>query len=334
MRLRFDLIKNDLKKGLRPVYLITGDEPLQIMQAEDLIRAAARSNGYTQREVFHAERGFDWNSVLQSANSMSLFAEKKILELRLNSAKLGDAGNKMVLKYCESLPPDNLLVISMPKIDAATQKTKWFKQLDQVGAVLQVWPVEIEKLPHWVKQQMVSRKIIPSSEAVRLICDKVEGNLLAASQEIEKLALNGPRQIDVDDVLETVADDAKYDVFKLVDAVMLGKFSRTAKILRGLKASGEEPTVILWALTREIRSMISMAAEKKRGVPLPQIFKNYRVWDKRMPIVQSGLNRHSEARWLLLLQSAIRIDKIIKGAETGSPWDELLDLGFAIANKQ
>jgi len=333
MRLRFDLVKNDLKKELRPLYLISGDEPLQIMEAEDLIRSAARASGFSQREVFHVERGFDWNSLLQSANSMSLFAEKKILELRLNTTKLGDAGGKAMFQYCEMLPEDNLLIVSMPKIDAATQKTKWFKQFDKVGAVLQVWPIEIERLPHWVKQQMINRQLMPTAEAVRLICDKVEGNLLAASQEIEKLALEGPRQIDVDDVLETVADDAKYDVFKLVDAVLLGKLSRTAKILRGLRASGEEPVVILWALTREIRSMISMAQEKSQGTPIGQIFKKYRVWDKRAPIVQSGLNRHSESKWLFLLQHAIQVDKIIKGAERGNTWDELLDLGFAMASK-
>ena len=333
MRLRFDLVKNDLKKGLRPVYLITGDEPLQIMQSEDLIRAAARANGYSQREVFHVERGFDWNSILLSANSMSLFAEKKIIELRLNSAKLGDAGNKVMLQYCQSLSSDNLLMVSMPKVDAAIQKTRWFKQVDEVGAVLQIWPIEPDKLPHWIKQQMINRGINPTPEAVRLICDKVEGNLLAASQEIEKLALNGPREIGVEDILEAVADDAKYDVFKLVDAVMLGNLSRAARILRGLKASGEEPVVILWALTREIRSMVLMAGEKNLGIPIGQVYKKYRVWDKRIPIVQSGLSRHSEVKWSLLLQRAIQVDKIIKGVEKGNPWDELLDLGFSMASK-
>jgi len=334
MRIKVEQLNNALQKSLKPIYLISGDEPLQMMEAEDTVRKLARQNGFTEREVFQVERGFDWGLLIQSANSMSLFAEKKIIELRFNSAKPGDAGSKTLCEYCQTLNQDNILIISMPKLDGNAQRSKWFKAIDQVGALVQIWPIEAERLPQWVSQRLQSRRLTANQDAIRLLCEKVEGNLLAAAQEIEKLAINTPANVTVDDILETVADDAKYDVFKLVDAAVLGKQKRAARILRGLKASGEEPVVILWALTREIRSLINMASEKDQGIPLGQVLSKYRVWDKRVPIVKNGLSRFSSKQWSGILRRAIRVDLVIKGVEVGNPWDELLDLSFSMAGNK
>ena len=333
MRIKFDYLQNDLKKGLKPVYLVSGDEPLQQMEACDAIRRMARKQGFSEREVFHVERGFDWGLVFQSANSLSLFAEKKILELRFNSAKPGDAGSKALCEYCQHLNADTLLIITMPKIDAAGQRSKWFKQLDQAGVLIQIWPVEINQLSGWIANRMRQRQLKPGPEAVKLLAEKVEGNLLAAAQEIDKLAINAPATVDIDDIMQAVDDAAKFDVFKLVDAILQANFSRIAHILHGLKATGEEPIYILWALTREIRNMTSMAYAKNQGEALGAVFKKHGVWDKRVPMVKAALARFNEKQWAGLLQQAVKVDQVIKGVKAGNIWDELLDLSLAMSNK-
>lgn len=334
MRIKTDFLENDLKKGLKPIYLITGDEPLQQMEACDVIRQAARKQGFTEREVFHVERGFDWGELFLSANSMSLFAEKKILELRFNSAKPGDVGSKALCEYCQNMNPDNILLISMPKVDPAGQRSKWFKQLDQSGAIIQIWPIEINQLPGWIANRMQSQNLTPSREAVMLLAEKVEGNMLAAAQEVDKLAINAPANIGVEDIIAAVEDAAKFDVFKLVDAILMAKMKRTARIMQGLKATGEEPVYVLWALTREIRNMTSMAYAKQQGEAIGLVFKKHGVWDKRIPIVKAALFRLNEKQWSLLLQQVIKVDQVIKGVKKGNPWDELLDLSFAMSGKK
>jgi len=334
MRIKYDNLENDLKKGLKPIYLVTGDEPLQQIEACDVIRRTARKQGFTEREVFHVERGFDWGQLFLSANSMSLFAEKKILELRFNSAKPGDVGSKALLEYCQSMNEDNILIISMPKIDASGQRAKWFKQLDQSAAVMQIWPIEMNQLPGWIAKRMRDKSLTPSRDAVLLLAEKVEGNMLAAAQEIDKLAINAPAEISVEDIIATVEDAAKFDVFKLVDAILMAKMKRATRIMQGLKATGEEPIYVLWALTREIRTMTSMAYAKHHGEAIGSILKKHGVWDKRAPLVKAALQRLSEKQWSLLLQRVLTVDQVIKGVKTGNPWDELLDLSFAMTGRE
>ena len=333
MRIKLEFLENDLKKSLKSVYLVTGDEPLQQMEACDAIRSAARTRGFTEREVFHVERGFDWGQLLMSANSMSLFAEKKIIELRFNSAKPGDVGSKALIEYCQNLNDDNILIITMPKVDGAGQRGKWFKQLDQSGAIMQIWPIEINQLPGWIANRMRSKSLTPSREAVLLLAEKVEGNMLAAAQEIDKLAIKAPAQIDVDDIIEAVEDAAKFDVFKLVDAILMAKLKRATRIMQGLKATGEEPVYVLWALSREIRTMTSMAYAQKKGDAIGAVLKTHGVWDKRVPLVKAALHRLNEKQWSLLLQQVVKVDQVIKGVKKGNPWDELLDLSFAMTGR-
>ena len=333
MRIKPDFLNSDLKKTLRPVYLLTGDEPMQVLESADDIRLVARKKGFSERQVFHVDQSFDWGQLLQEANSMSLFAEKKILELRFTSTKLGDAGSKALIEYCNRLSPDNILLVSMPKLDKRSQNLKWFKALDKVGAVIQVWPIEGGALPQWIIRRMKSRGLTVSRDAASLLAEKVEGNLLAAAQEIEKLSLKAPATISVDDILESASDDAKYDVYKLVDAAMAGKYKRVATILNGLKAGGEAPSLVLWSFTREIRAMVSMSYEIKQGVSMGQVFKNHRIWDNRAALVKTGLTRFKAEQWLAMLSQSIKIDQVIKGMRNGNVWDELLDLGFFMSGK-
>lgn len=332
MKIRFDQLEAHLQKGLQPIYLLSGDEPLQLMEAGDAIRRHARENGYGEREVMHAESGFDWNNLLAASGSMSLFAEQRLLELRLPSGKPGKEGGAVLADYAANPPPDTLLLIISGKIERASQNSKWYKSLDSAGATLTVWPIDPPALPGWVSQRMRSRGMQPSQEAAQLLAERVEGNMLAAAQEVEKLLLlYGEGEISAEQVEEGVADSARYDIFELVDTALLGDVPRTTRVMQGLRGEGVEPILVLWALLREIRAMAQMATEMARGLGADQAMAGQRVWDKRKPPVRAGLQRHNLNRWQLLLRRAGRIDRMIKGVEAGNPWDELLQLALLMA---
>ncbi len=332
MRLRFEQLAGHLKQPLLPVYLLSGDEPLQMMEAEDAIRAAAREQGFTEREVFHADRGFDWGALQAASEAMSLFAERRLLELRLPGAKPGDVGSKALVAYTESFSPDNVLLISCGKLDKRQQSSKWFKALEQAGAVMQLWPIEPRQLPGWIGQRMSARGLNATPEAAALLAERVEGNLLAAAQEVEKLLLlHGGGDIGIDEVEAAVADSARFDLFELVDTALSGDSARTVRMLEGLRGEGAEAVLVLWALVREIRAMAQMARDIAGGNNIDAVLGKYRVWQKRKGPVRAGLQRHNLKRWQALLRRGARLDRIIKGAEPGNPWDELIQLGLLMA---
>jgi DNA polymerase III subunit delta len=332
MKLRFEQLAGHLQKGLQPIYLLSGDEPLQLMEASDALRRHARESGYSEREVMHVESGFDWNSLLAASSSMSLFAEQRLIELRLPTGKPGREGGAALAEYAANPPPDTLLLIISGKIERQSQNSKWYKALDSAGAIMTLWPIEPQALPGWVGQRMRSRGMQPTPEAAQLLAERVEGNMLAAAQEVEKLLLlYGESEISADQVEEGVADSARYDVFELVDTILLGDVPRTTRVMQGLRGEGVEPILVLWALLREIRAMVQMAAEMARGLGAEQAMAGQRVWEKRKPPVRAGLQRHNLNRWQLLLRRAGRIDRMIKGVEAGNPWDELLQLALLMA---
>ena len=332
MKLRFEQLASHLRQGLQPIYLLSGDEPQQLMEAADSIRARARELGFGEREVLHAEAGFDWNALTAASGTLSLFAEQRMLELRLPSGKPGKEGGAALSEYASNPPADTVLLIISGKIDGASQKSKWYKALDAAGVTLQVWPVEPAAMPGWVLQRMRSRGMQPSTEAAQLLAERVEGNLLAAAQEVEKLLLlYGERPIDVEEVEEGVADSARYDIFELVDTALPGNAVRTSRVIEGLRAEGVEPILVLWSLMREIRTLAQMAEELGQGGSIEGLMGQYRVWEKRKAPVRAGLKRHTLKRWLQLLRRAGRIDRMIKGIEPGNPWDELLQLTLLMA---
>jgi DNA polymerase-3 subunit delta len=261
---------------LPPVILIAGDEPLQREESADAIRAAARAQGYTDREVFVAERGFDWDAMLSAGASLSLFASKRILELRLPSAKPGTQGAEMLSTYAKDPPPDTLLlVIAEDKLEG---NPVWAQTLERAGLMVQVWPVAPAEVPAWVRQRLKSRGFDATPDAVTLISGRVEGNLLAAKQEIEKLALlREPGTLDAEAVAEAVTDSARYDAFKLVDAALAGDVPRTVRVLEGLKAEGEEPVLILGALLRQLKELASFALDIEAGTPAQRVTSG--VWE-------------------------------------------------------
>lgn len=332
MRLRPEQLAGHLRNPLLPIYVISGDEPLQAGEVADALREAARTQGFAEREVMHAETGFDWGSLSAAADALSLFAERRILDLRIPGGKPGDAGGKVLSAYAQRPPEDNILLISLPRLDKRQQQSKWFKALDAAGAVIQVWPVGPKELPGWISQRMRSRGLESKPEIVRLLADKVEGNMLAAAQEVDKLhLLFGEGAIDAGEVALAVADSSRFDVFELVDTALSGDAGRTVRILDGLYAEGVEPVLILWALAREIRSLAGMAAGMALGEPPDQVMRQNRIWAKRQAAVRSALQRHNAQRWEAFLARAGRVDRTIKGAVPGNARDELIQLALLVA---
>ncbi|MFZ5594744.1 MAG: DNA polymerase III subunit delta [Pseudomonadota bacterium] len=332
MKLRPDQLKPHLAKSLMPIYLVCGDEPLQASETCDAIRARARELGYREREVMHVETGFDWNTLLASANSLSLFSERRVMELHMPGGKPGDAGSKALVEYAARPADDAVLLVITGKLDKAALASKWTNALEKAGAVIQVWPVEIKQLPGWIAQRMRGKGMQPSADAVTLLAERVEGNLLACAQEIEKLfLLHGTGAIDAATVSEAVVDSSRFDVYDLADTALRGDAPRAARILAGLRGEGIDPVLVLWALAREIRSLATMAHEVRTGSTADQAMAAHRVWDTRKPLVKQGLQRHKPSTWQTLLRHASQIDRIIKGARPGDAWDELLQLALAMA---
>jgi DNA polymerase-3 subunit delta len=336
MKLNSAQLTKHLQGTLAPIYVVSGDDPLLCQEAADAIRAAARQQGFDERQVFSADANFDWGSLLQAGASLSLFAERRLLELRLPSGKPGDKGAAALLEYAARPAEDTLLLISLPKLDGSAQKTKWGKALVEGPQTqfVQIWPVDAGRLPQWIRQRLAQAGLAAQPDAVELIAARVEGNLLAAAQEIEKLKLLADGQpITLETVQAAVADSARFDVFGLVDAILNGEAGHAQRMLEGLRGEGVEPPVILWALARELRLLASLAQQYSQGIPLDKAFSQARppVWDKRKPLMSKALQRHSAQRWSQLLQDAQQIDAQIKGQAPGSVWTGLSRLALLMA---
>ncbi|SDS22197.1 DNA polymerase III, delta subunit [Halopseudomonas sabulinigri] len=328
MKLNAAQLPRQLKDGLAAVYVVSGDDPLLCSEAEDLIRKACRAAGSEERQVFHAERNFDWSQLYEASHSLSLFAQQRLLELRLPSGKPGDQGAKALLGYLEQPPADTTLLISLPKLDGTAMRSKWAKALvDHADSrFVQIWSIEAHQLPNWMRERLAAAGIQASPDALELLSARVEGNLLAAAQEIEKLKLFcSEGKLDLDTVQQVVADSARFDVFNLTDAMLLGQPQQALRILQGLRGEGVEAPVVLWALTRELRTLASIAQDSARGIPLDKVFASQRppIWDKRKPVIKTALERHPASVWEDWLGAAQTVDEQIKGQAAGSPWDGL-----------
>jgi len=329
MKVRPDQLDRHLKNDLAAIYFVCGDEPLQVMESADQIRAMARQRDYSEREVMDVDAQFDWSQLLDSANSMSLFAEKRILELRLPTGKPGKVGSKILQEYAQRPADDAILIISSGKLESSSKNTKWFKTLDQQGVVIQCWPVNVDQLPGWIDQRLQSKGIAAERDAVQLLADRVEGNLLAAAQEVDKLfLLHGAGKLNVEQTAAAVADSARYSIYDLVDNALAGDVVRTARIIGGLKNEGVEPVLMLWALSREVRMMAKIC---EANISPDAAMSKLRVWENRKALIRKALSRHGAAHWKVFLKRCAKIDKVIKGVEQGRAWDELLMLSTQIA---
>jgi DNA polymerase-3 subunit delta len=332
MQLRPDQLERHLRGELASIYAVTGDEPLQHAEAADGVRRAAREHGFVEREVLDAGGDFDWSRLTEAAANLSLFGERRVIDLRVPTGKPGKDGGAALKAWAQRPPADTLLLVTLPKLDAQQRKGGWFKALESAGVAVPVWPVEVGRLPQWLRARMKARGLEPSEDAVQLLAARVEGNLLAAAQEIDKLVLlGGPGRVDVERVAQAVADAARWSIFDLGDAVLDGLAERVARIIAGLRAEGTQPPVAVWALQREIAQMAAIAARRAEGEGLVSAMQSVGVWQRRQARVRAAATRFDAAGWQRLLAACARLERLAKGAARGNFWDELLEWGLIAA---
>ncbi len=332
MRIKPDQLAATLQKGLAPIYFISGDEPLQLGEMADAVRREAKKAGYENREILEVDSKFSWHELTESAGSLSIFADKKIIDLRMPTGSPGTDGSKALISYCGHLPEDTLLLMTSAKLASASLKARWFTALDKVACVIQVWPLEGQDLFRWLEQRMQKRGLQAETEGIRILASRIEGNLLAAAQEIEKLyVLYGSGHLGNQQIFDVVADSSRFDVFKLMDSVLAAKISRVLKILSGLKGEGIAAPVVLWALTREARSLIKVKLALAQGQNKAIVFKDNQIWDKRQQLVSDTLNRLDDSGLYGVLALSATADRQIKGQQPGDPWETLRDICLMFA---
>lgn len=325
-----DLPKLLAGSELRPVWLIAGSEHLLVLEAADRLRARAKELGYIEREVFDADARFNWNELAMSGAAMSLFASRRIIDVRMPTGRPGKDGSAAISAWCASPPPDTILLITAQ--DWSKQhEGAWVNAIDKVGVTMPVWPLRPEELPQWIASRLSSRGIKATRDAIELLADRVEGNLLAAAQEVDKLALLvGDATLDIETLEASVAYDARFDAFRLTDAAIGGDAARALRIVEGLRAEGEEAIPLVGWLLNQLRVLARLSEAGNNN--LSQAFRNERVWDAKQPMFRRALQAGDAAHWERCLVQAGRIDRIAKGRGDGDVWREIERLVAAIAS--
>lgn len=336
MQLRIDALDAHLSKPLAQLYVITSDEHLLAMEAADKIRKAARAQGFTEREVLVVERSFKWGELLAANQSQSLFGDKKLIELRIPTGKPGKDGGQALQNYAADLSPDNVTLITLPKLDWQTQKAAWVAALQQASVYIDIPLVERAHLPNWIGTRLAAQRQSTDKAGIDFIAERVEGNLLAAHQEIQKLGLLHPEgKLSFEQIQDAVLNVARYDVFKLNEAMLSGDAARLVRMLEGLKGEGEALPLVLWAVADEIRTLLKLKAGVAQGKALGMLLKESRIWGPRERLMEPALRRLKLSTLETALQEASQIDKMIKGlrakAFAGDAWDAMLQLGLRVA---
>jgi DNA polymerase-3 subunit delta len=333
MQLKSEQLAQHLVRSLEPLYVVQGDEPLLTLEAADAIRAKARSSGHSEREVLTVERYFDWSQLGAAGASMSLFSEKRLIELRIPNGKPGTEGAKALEAYCANLAPDTLTLVFLPSLDRKSQDTAWFRALSAVAVMVSVAPVERPRLPDWIAARLAAQKQKAPRESLEFIADCVEGNLLAAHQEIQKLGLlHPPGEIADEAIRAAVLDVARYDVADLSAALLAGDIGRLARILEGLEGEGEALPRILWIIAEDIRALVRVQSGLSNGQSLPDLLSAARVWrEPRKTLLSRAAKALPASAVRNALRHAARIDRMAKGVGDGDPWSELLQLGMRFA---
>ena len=336
MQLRLEALEGHLSKGLAPLYVITSDEHLLALEAADKIRRAARAAGHTERDVLTVERTFKWGELLAANQALSLFGDKKLIELRIPGGKPGKDGSAALQAYAKDLSPDNLTLITLPKLDWQTAKASWVAALQQAAVYIEIPNVERAQLPGWIGMRLSAQGQSADRQSLDFIADRVEGNLLAAHQEIQKLGLlHEPGKLTFEQVHDAVLNVARYDGFKLSEAMLSGDAARLARMLDGLKGEGEALPLVLWAVSEEIRTLLKLKSGMAQGRPLGALLKEYRIWGPRERMMEPALRRVSLPTLEAALQDAAQVDKMVKGlrakAFAGDAWDAMLQLALRVA---
>jgi len=348
MQLAADRLADHLKRDLRAVYTVWGDEPLLAQEAADAIRAAARAAGCSERQV-HTVAGahFDWSSLLGASQALSLFADRQLVEIRIPSGKPGKDGSEALQRYCEIAAAgagrDVITLVQLPRLDRSQQSSAWFGALDRAGITLRVDPVERQALPAWIAARLAAQgqHVAAGAEGQRALAffaDRVEGNLLAAHQEIQKLALLHPAgEIGLEQIESAVLNVARYDVFRLGEAVLAGQAARALRMLDGLRSEGEAAVFVHWALAEDIRGLKRVKDALGAGKPLPLALREARVWGAKERVFERAVTLMSESTLAHLLDAAHVCDGLMKGLEHPDwpldPWEALKRLVLLLAEQ-
>jgi DNA polymerase-3 subunit delta len=332
VNVRFEDLAGELKRGLAPVYVVHGDEPLLALEAGDAIRAAARASGVEEREVFVVEPGFRWDPFVAANANLGLFGSRRLVDLRIPSGKPGVEGARALEQYAANPNPDNVALITLPRLDKAAQGATWFTALAEAGVAVAVWPLERDALPRWIAGRLARQKQKAAPATLALLADHCEGNLLAARQEIEKLALVLPEGLVEHEAVEAaVADVARYDVFAASEAWLAGDAARVARILAVIESDGDGPQLALWALGEDLHAIAAVQAMVRSGTPVQAALRNVRAWGKRALALERATHRVELTAIERLLAALSRVDALSKGLGRGSAWDELVALALAVA---
>lgn len=334
MELRARDLATHLERSLAPLYVVHGDEPLLAIEAGDAIRSAARRAGCTDREVLVVEPGFRWDAFVAANGNLGLFGDRKLIDLRIPSGKPGSEGGKALEAFAARPNPDNITLVTLPRLDRATQATAWFTALADAGVTIAVYPLEREELPGWIGARFARQKQRVSRETLAWLAERCEGNLFAARQEIEKLGLLLPEgELPQEAVEAAVTDVARYDVFQLSEAWLGGDAARTARILAALEAEGEGIQLLLWQLAEDVHALAAVLEAKAAGMPLATAIRNARVWGKRQGALERAARRVAPEVLGSLQRALGRLDALSKGLGRGNAWDELQSVALSLAGR-
>lgn len=334
MKVRPEHLGAQLAKGLAPLYVVHGDEPLLAIEAADAIRAAAAAVGCEEREVLVVEPGFKWDAFAAASRNLGLFGTRKLIDLRIPSGKPGVEGAR-VLEDCAAHPsPDTTILISLPRIDRATAASAWFTALEQSAITVEVFPLERGDLPRWIASRLERQQQRASEETLQFLADTTEGNLLAAHQEIEKIGLLLPQgELDPSAVEDAVADVARFDVFQLSEAWLAGDAARACRILAALENEGEGVPLLLWQLGEDLHALAGVLTATASGTPVAVAVRNARVWGKRQSAMERAARRIAPSAIPSLLMRLARLDALAKGIGRGNVWDQLRDVALALTGR-
>ncbi|CAA6811259.1 MAG: DNA polymerase III delta subunit (EC, partial [uncultured Thiotrichaceae bacterium] len=339
MQVRAEQIKDHLKHELKPVYLVSGDEPLQVMETADAIREQATAAGFVERDILSVDQQFDWSLLLEAGESLSLFGGNKLLDIRLSSCKIGAAGSKALKHYLDRVPPDKILLIRCPRLEKSCRNAAWVKAIAQVGVQIQIWDLSPAQTQAWVARRMRSAGLKPDEQAVRYLTERVEGNLLAAVQEINKLKLlhgDGPLTVDV--VASSVEDSSRFSVFDLTEAVLMQDIERLRHIVQVLHEEGTALPLLIWALADLLRQLNSAVFNVQQGQSNQSIMM--RMPKNRQAMFQQAMKRMQRANWALLYRKVALLEQHSKGVgadvanHEARLWDEVFDVALRLSGQR
>lgn len=331
MLLKAEQLPAHLERGLAALYLLHGDEPLLVLEAADAIRQSARYAGYSEREVLTVLPGFDWGQLLAAGGNLSLFGDRKLIDLRIPNGKPGKEGSAALQEWCKRLSPDNLLLVTLPELDWREEKAAWYTALQQAGVALKLNAPPLAELPNWIAGRLRRQQQSAELDGLKFIAERVEGNLLAAHQEIQKLGLLYPAgKLSLTQIRDAVLNVARYSIDSLREALLAGDIGRLSRTLEGLRQEGEAPPLVLWAMSEEIRTLATLRQGLDAGRPLELLLKEAKAWGARQLGLKKAVQRLSRQTLENALRRAGDIDRLIKGIGRGDPWEAFQRLGTGL----